>query len=130
MTSKFQKYTNYQLNNLMHNILKCDNMYHLEFKDEYNIDWYSKESGNLVVTTEKQDYGKQLADYCSNWSAIMPIAVEHGFSIELPDDNLGGVGTITKYVEGDTDVYVDYTVSSGTQRAIVICFLEMMEKQQ
>ena len=65
------------------------------------------------------------ARYCSNPYEIMPIAIKHGFSIELPDENLGGIGQITKYVPNDTDIVVEFT--DKPYRAISICFLKLKD---
>lgn len=74
--------------------------------------------------------GKWLEFSIKNPSSIMPIAIEHGFSIEIPDDNLGCIGTITKYIPNDTDIYYDYDDKDKTYRAIAICFLKMKELEK
>lgn len=90
-----------------------------------------KKWNNTAQRTYKeiQDGNCVYADarYCSSANDIMPIAIEHGFSIELPDVNLGGIGKITKYIEGDTDIYVEFT--GIPYRPIAICFLKMKDAE-
>ncbi len=67
-------------------------------------------------------------DPCNNPNDIMPIAIEYGFSIELPDSNLGGIGQITKYIPNNTDIEIEFT--GLPYRSIAICFLEMKEAEK
>jgi len=65
--------------------------------------------------------------YCTDWNATMPLAVEYGFDIELPIACLGGIGQITKYIAGDTDIMVDFVIGDNPLRAIVICLIKVLE---
>lgn len=68
--------------------------------------------------------------FTSDWNATMPFAVEHGLDIELPIACLGGIGQITKYIEGDTDVMVDFAIGENPLRAIVICLIKALEQNK
>ena len=69
-------------------------------------------------------------NYCTDWNATMPLAVEHGLDIELPIACLGGIGQITKYIAGDTDIMVDFVIGYNPLRAIVICLIKVLESKQ
>lgn len=68
--------------------------------------------------------------FTTDWNATMPIAIQHGLDIELPDSNLGDTGTITKYKPNDTDVQVDFgpfCECKDPLRAVVICLIKFMD---
>jgi len=68
-------------------------------------------------------------DYCTDWNATMPLAVDHGLDIELPTEILGGIGQITKYIAGDTDIMVEFVIGDNPLRAIVICLIKVLENK-
>jgi hypothetical protein len=75
----------------------------------------------------KTSLGSEQSFSINDWSRVMPVAVKYGFTIELPDYELGGVGTITKYNPTGTDYQVDFDSNDSVQRAIWICFLKMKD---
>ena len=71
--------------------------------------------------------GSQIAsifppDYCNDWSAIMPLAVEHDLIINL---NLGTATGVDR--KGVTHLCSDY---NKPQRAIVCCLVTIMEQNK
>lgn len=74
-------------------------------------------------------YEQSVINYCTDWNATMPLAVEHGLDIELPTEWLGNHGTITKNIEFGTDIYVDFTSDDSPLRAIVICLIKVLESK-
>lgn len=69
-----------------------------------------------------------LSGYLS-WDLTMPLVVENGLSIEIPD-RVCAVGTISKYRDGDTDIQFDYT-GNKTLRTIceVLVQIKLEQKQ-
>lgn len=74
--------------------------------------------------------GSDCPNYCSDWNATMPIAVDQGLDIELPTEWLGNIGTITKNVEFGTDIQVDFSHKESSLRAIVICLIKVLESEK
>lgn len=68
-------------------------------------------------------------NYCTDWNATMPLAVEHGLDIELPTELLGGIGQITKHIECNTDIMVEFVIGDNPLRAIVICLIKVLENK-
>jgi hypothetical protein len=71
--------------------------------------------------------GSQVAsifptDYCNDWSAVMPLAVEHKLIINL---NLGTAAGVDS--KGFTHLCSDY---NKPQRAIVCCLITIMEQNK
>ncbi len=116
---KYEDMSDFQIESKIADLLKIK--WHSSPKNSPNGQWIYTDYYNEIKgdSVEKQKYS-------SNTSDIMPIAIEHGFSIKIPDGNLGGVGTITKYIEGARDIKVDYEGKDKTYRAIAICFIKMM----
>ncbi|ENI4487183.1 hypothetical protein ABXZ88_003054 [Vibrio fluvialis] len=86
------------------------------------------EEGDDAVRVEfRNKAGFKWIDFCTDWNATMPLAVEHGLDIELPIACLGGIGQITKYIEGDTDIMVEFVIGDNPLRAIVICLIKVLE---
>lgn len=56
--------------------------------------------------------------YLLNWNLTMPLAVENGLSIELPEDEFECVGTVTRYFHRSTDIAVDFNSKVNPLRAI------------
>ncbi|MBY8037769.1 hypothetical protein KW500_18515 [Vibrio fluvialis] len=91
----------------------------------------------LTITEENGEYknlahnglwiGGDFPSYCTDWNATMPLAIEHGLDIELPIARLGGIGQITKYIAGNTDIMVDFVIGDNPLRAIVICLIKALE---
>jgi hypothetical protein len=74
------------------------------------------------VVTESGDIHK-LSDYCSNWSDIMPLAVEHKISVDWYTD-----GRCMAFQDvGGVDY--DYT-SVQPQRARACCLILVLQEQE
>lgn len=69
-------------------------------------------------------------NFLDDWNLAMPLAVEHGLSIELPEDEFDCVGTVTKYIHGNTDIAVDFDSKVSPLRAIseVLVMIKLGEK--
>lgn len=82
----------------------------------------------VVVVNER---GDELNCFdINNWNDIMSIAFDFGFDVEMPDENLGDIGQITKYMPNDTDIMVEFSSTTReAKRAIAICFLKMKDAE-
>lgn len=65
-------------------------------------------------------------NYCSDPSDAWPIIFENEIDIEWP---VAGecVGTCSKYIEGGTDIQVDFIVKDEALRVAMICYLKLKE---
>lgn len=103
--------------------------YHINQKTpEQRLFEYHKNYPNTVWCLKD---GEPWEQYCFtlDWNTTMPIAVKYGLSIELPDVRLGGVGTITYFIENSTDVSIDFKSKDNPLRAIVICLIKILEAE-
>lgn len=90
------------------------NIFHIQ----YDSPWKVNASGII------SSYGRMFFS-CHNPNDTMPIAVRYGMSIELPHVDLGYVGTISLYVQGDTDISIDFTGDQNYLRAICEVYILM-----
>lgn len=67
---------------------------------------------------------------CNNPSDAWPIILQTCMTIELPDPNLGGIGTNTIYNPMGADWYCDYEDKGECFRAAMICFLKMKDAEK
>lgn len=100
--------------------------------DLLGIYWHSRPSSNdLHEWVYSDNYAQcdtrtnpavDLADYCTDWNATMPLAVEH----EITLDKIDGYGW------GASQLYTDISFScyDNPLRAIVICLIKAMENNQ
>lgn len=99
-----------------------------------------KKLAKLTTIEEKGEYkilefnglwiGGECPKFCSSWDATMHLAVKHGLDIELAEEWLGNVGTITKHMQYGTDIQVDFTNTDNPLRSIVICLIKVLESKQ
>lgn len=95
--------------------------------EKFGVDRVRFDKSSKVFRVEGNNGYCKIKDYCTDWNATMPLAFEHGLSVEFPDSNLGGVGQITKYMEGATDIETHLKSSDNPLRAIVICLIKVLE---
>ena len=66
-------------------------------------------------------------NYCRSWEDIGPLIERYLVDIEHPIESLGSVATCSIYIDGDTDIQVDYSDKSKTKRAAAICIIKLLE---
>jgi len=66
-------------------------------------------------------------DGCNNASDAWSIIVENTIDIQFAEENLGGIGQISKYIEGNTDFIYEFRDNKRALRAAMIVFLMMNE---
>lgn len=64
-------------------------------------------------------------NYTGDWGQMGPIIEREGIDIEWPEKHLGGVGQATKYLQGDTDITVEFEKKEDGLRTAAICYLMM-----
>lgn len=82
-----------------------------------------------IVSVTHLDLGFEV-DYCNNPSDAWPIIVENRIDIEFPDEYGYAVGTASKFIEGDTDIVVDFEKPCEALRAAMIVYLMLKESEK
>ncbi len=59
----------------------------------------------------------------SNYNECMPLAIECGMTIEFPHKDLGEIGTISVYIEGNTDISFDFDNNDNHLRIICEAYI-------
>lgn len=62
---------------------------------------------------------------CDNPSDAWPIIVDNKIDLTFAVESLGGIGQAQVYIEGDTDVFCEFTDNNKALRAAMIVYLEM-----
>ena len=77
-----------------------------------------------------QDVIEMALSYLTDWNLTMPLAVENGLSIKMPDIDFDLTGAVTKYLTGTTDLYCDFIGTESPLRAIceVLVMIKMESK--
>jgi hypothetical protein len=58
-----------------------------------------------------------------NYNECMPLAIECGMSIEFPHKDLCDIGTISVYIEDNTNIYFDFTNTDNHLRIICEAYI-------
>jgi len=127
----YSELSDYQINNLVHNIIVCGGKYTLVFSGEHDIQWIDKSDG-LVVKTGKQSYGNQLKNYCNSWADAGPIITENQISIIFDADPViepPAHWVMCRHVSDKGDITEHYGMPDSPLRAAMIVFLMMQEKK-
>lgn len=88
---------------------------------------YSSISGNYHKGVPS-DSGYRVGvvrNYTGDWSVMGSIIQEYAIDLQHPEEDLCDMGQASKYVKGDTDIFVEYTDKKDTLRAAAIVFLMM-----
>ena len=64
-----------------------------------------------------------ILDYCNNWADAGPVIADNAIDIQWPEDWLESVGQCTKYLEGKTDIAVEFTDKAQGLRSAMIVLL-------
>ncbi len=83
---------------------------------------YSSISGNVIFNNgcDGRDSRPYFPDYCTDWNATMPLAVEYGLKID-PRRTSPKLG----YMVSESDL--TYSVDKNPLRAIVICLIKVLK---
>lgn len=69
-------------------------------------------------------------DYCNNPSDAWPIITGNKIDLSFAVESLGGIGQAQAYIEGDTDIFSEFTDNNKALRAAMIVYLEMSGVKQ
>ena len=79
--------------------------------------------GSIIICRE--------VNYCTDWNATMPLAVEHGVELSPCYNGWWFSGVVESYThEEEVLSYSGITVCEGTLRSIVICLIKVLESKQ
>ncbi|AUR84080.1 NinX [Vibrio phage 1.047.O._10N.286.55.F2] len=92
--------------------------------------FYRGSDGRGCFVVWSGDFESEYFDPCNNPSDAWPIILQTCMTIELPDPNLGGIGTNTIYNPRGTDWQCDYEDKDKCFRAAMICFLKMKDAEK
>ena len=98
---------------------------HVEKRCMYNIgtiDVVVIKSGNHPEIIER------VPKYCSSIEG-WDIVKRNSIDIEWPEPSLGGIGSVHKYLEGDTDLQIEFTDKNDVLRCAMIVYLMWVDKQ-
>ena len=86
-----------------------------------------EEGGDAVMVTADHGFYKWI-DYCTDWNATMPLAVEHGVYY-YPSKN-GYEGRVVTKQDRNGHYYNQKSNEDNPLRAIVICLIKVLESKQ
>lgn len=121
----YSELNDYQINNLVHNVIVCGGKYTLVFGEDYDIRWIDNSDG-LAFKTSKQSYGTELKNYCNSWADAGSIIQENYLSVEC--DDMFDVPMPSSYWKAHNPKGNHYT-DTNPLRAAMIVFLMMQEKK-
>ena len=123
----YDKSTNEELNGRLLELLHGEQVNHFALSDDKTFVYDCGPTGDSF-------YRIDLLDYCTDWNATMPLAIEHGVSVlscdgayEVSYDYYAPVGSfgteelLTWHVEVDKGMVL---------RAIVICLIKLLESKK
>ena len=64
-------------------------------------------------------------NYCGDISDAWPIIFENSIDIEWPDKDLGGVGQVSRYIQGNTYIAIEFTKKEECLKVAMIVYLLM-----
>lgn len=98
---------------------------HVEKRCMYNI-------GTVDVIVIKSynhpEIIERIPKYCSSiegWDTVKQYSID----IEWPEPSLGGIGSVHKYLEGDTDLQIEFADKEDVLRCAMIIYLLLKDKQ-
>jgi hypothetical protein len=74
---------------------------------------------------------QSISDYCADWSATMPLAIEHGVELSPCCNGWWFAGVVESYTrEEDPLSFAGVTICKFPLRAIVICLIKKLESKK
>lgn len=63
--------------------------------------------------------------YTRSWDDMGPVIADNSIDLEWPEYELGGVGQVSKYVQGGMDIQIEFRDKRKALRAAAIVYLMM-----